>query len=137
MHMHGTYCTHECKHKCTFVQHVLFGKRYYDMQKYNTKVKAVTDVESWKNISIGRIYAKSTRDIKKFQLVVSPPEDPFLRNKYDASPLGTIDTDDVANVLPSKVVQMERCSDRFNVDFQYPVSAFVAFGICLVGGVPM
>lgn len=79
---------------------------------------------------------------KKIQLVVSPPEDPFLRNKYDASPLGTIDTDDVANVL----VQMERCRDRFNVDFQYPVSAFVAFGICLtrfcsssalVGGVPM
>ena len=64
---------------------------------------------------------------KNFQLVVSPPEDPFLRNKYDASPLGTIDTDDVANVL----VQMGRCSDRFNVDFQYPVSAFVAFGICL------
>ena len=64
---------------------------------------------------------------KNFQLVVSPPEDPFLRNKYDASPLGTIDTDDVANVL----VQMGRCSDRFNVDFQYPVSAFAAFGVCL------
>ena len=64
---------------------------------------------------------------KNFQLVVSPPEDPYLRAKYDASPLGTIDTDDVANVL----VQMGRCSDRFNIDFQYPVSAFAAFGICL------
>jgi hypothetical protein len=64
---------------------------------------------------------------KNFQLVVSPPEDPYLRAKYDASPLGTINTDDVANVL----VQMGRCSDRFNIDFQYPVSAFAAFGICL------
>ena len=44
------------------------------------------------------------------------------------SPLGTIDTDDVSNVL----VQMGRMGDtRFAVDFQYPVSALSAFGICL------
>ena len=73
---------------------------------------------------MGRADETST---KNFQLVVSPPEDPYLRAKYDASPLGTIDTDDVCNVL----VQMGRCSDRFKVDFQYPVSAFAAFGICL------
>ena len=50
------------------------------MQKYNTKVKFVTDVESWKNMSIGRIYAKSTRDIKNFQLVVSPRIHSFAIN---------------------------------------------------------
>jgi hypothetical protein len=66
--------------------------------------------------------------VKNFQLVVSPPQDRFLRQKYMQSPLGTIDTDDVSNVL----VQMGRMGDtRFAVDFQYPVSALSAFGICL------
>ena len=80
------HTVHECnKHKCTFVQHVYFlGRGMHikciNMQKYNTKVKAVTDVESWKNISIGRIYAKSTRDIKNFQLVVSPRIHSFAIN---------------------------------------------------------
>eukprot|EP00945_MAST-04E_sp_MAST-4E-sp1_P005896 g5896.t1 len=65
--------------------------------------------------------------VKNFQLVVSPPQDRYLKAKYDQSPLGTIDTDDVSNVL----VQMGRDADRFNVDFQYPVPAFTAFAICL------
>jgi hypothetical protein len=65
--------------------------------------------------------------VKNYQLVVSPPQDRFLKAKYDQSPLGTIDTDDVSNVL----VQMGRDADRFNVDFQYPVPAFTAFAICL------
>ena len=73
---------------------------------------------------MGRATEMST---KNFQLVVSPPEDGYLLKKYMESPLGTIDTDDVANVL----VQMGRSHNVFNVDFQYPVSAFVAFGICL------
>ena len=74
---------------------------------------------------MGRAHETS---VKNFQLVVSPPQDRFLRAKYMQSPLGTIDTNDVSNVL----VQMGRVEDdRFAVDFQYPVSAFSAFGICL------
>ena len=66
--------------------------------------------------------------VKNFQLVVSPPEDQYLLTKYEATPLGTIDTNDTANVL----VQMGRMeSGIFNVDFQYPVSPFCAFAICL------
>ena len=69
-----------------------------------------------------------TCSAKNFQLVVSRPEDQFMRVKYMQSPLGSIDIDDVRNVL----VQMGKISnDTFAVDFQYPVPAFTAFAICL------
>ena len=68
-----------------------------------------------------------TCSAKNFQLVVSRPEDQFMRVKYMQSPLGSIDIDDVRNVL----------ADGENIEryvcgyFQYPVPAFTAFAICL------
>ena len=57
-------------------------------------------VEPWENQSADEFMNRAQEtSSKNFQLVVSPPEDPYLRAKYDASPLGTINTEMMANVL--------------------------------------
>ena len=65
--------------------------------------------------------------VKNFQLCVSHPAEASQRKTFMDSKLGQSERDDPERVL----LQLGRDSERFNVDFTYPMSFFAAFGICL------
>ena len=65
--------------------------------------------------------------VKNFQLCVSYPSSSENHTKFMETKLGKAERLDPERVL----LQLGRDSERFNVDFTYPMSFFAAFGICL------
>ena len=76
----------------------------------------------------GRATAPS---VKNFQTRVSPPEDAYLRAQWREG-VGKDEDLPSGNDVGRVVLQLGRVGkDKFNMDFQHPLSPLQAFGICL------
>jgi hypothetical protein len=70
--------------------------------------------------------------MKNFQLIDSLPEDKYQREKYYREGGDIQDEDPDGGPVPPIIVQLGKVGkERFNMDYQYPLSMFQAFAICL------
>jgi hypothetical protein len=72
------------------------------------------------------------KSVKNFQIVESLPEDGSLQTRYWKEGGQVVVEDQEKGPMPPIMLQMGKIGrDRFNCDFQYPLSMFQAFAICL------
>ena len=82
---------------------------------------------------LGVVQSRATvKSVKNFQVIESLPEDSELRERYWQNG-GQVRPEDQENgPMPPIILQMGKTSkSTFNCDFQYPLSLFQAFAICL------